>query len=121
MEQLRHELMMISDRIQSLVECNRGHFQQIPVFRTEIILQRLRQCEQTSRQVEQAELCSKIVMLQATVERQAVRNARLTHRVDELERLLDSRDARPYVSSGPSSKPFAQVLQTHGSLLLQSS
>ena len=39
------------------------------------------------------------MMLQASVEHQAVTNARLTHRVDELERLSDSRDARPYVSS----------------------
>ena len=85
------QMLMLSDRIQDLKECNRGHFQQISSLQNsiEIILQRLRRCEQTSRQVEPFQLCSRVGTLQAIVEHQAATtNVRLTQRVEVLEQML---------------------------------
>ena len=81
----------VSDRLDNLEECNRGHFQQItsPQNSVEVILQRVRRFEESIRNLERAALLSRIVTLEVTAEQQAIANARVSRRVElERQRLL---------------------------------
>ena len=90
-QQITDDMNFVSDRLDNLEERNRGHFQQTASLQNsvEVILQRVRCSEEPIRNLERAALLSRTVALEVTAEHQAIANARVSCRVEELERLLE--------------------------------